>query len=280
MRGGPGGPGFGILVRDSAGSLLARNTVDRIDGGEGGEQGYDFCQNPQGGVGGPSVGLEVEASADVELAGNTLSSTTGGLGGPDPAYCGGQRRGARGPARGLSLDGTRGLTAGGELIRDVAGSSVWGLWLGGDSARVTVANVTIYAVRGDAAATSVEILAGSTLDLRSSLVVGSSHRGVVGGNAAHVDDVAVTYSLVSGVAQEADRLLNVEADDTVLEGDPEFLDPPDDLRLDDASPAIDAGDPEAACDQEPQSPGGGCRIDMGHLGNTERARAFAVPLEP
>ena len=62
--------------------------------------------------------------------------------------------------------------------------------------------------------------------------------------------------------------------------DPAYVAPDDgDLSLLPDPPAIDAGDPEAPCENEPHDADGNCRLDMGHLGNTEHAQTSNPPPE-
>jgi hypothetical protein len=61
-----------------------------------------------------------------------------------------------------------------------------------------------------------------------------------------------------------------------LELDPLFNDPSEenlDFPLEPESPAIDAGNPESDCSRETPDAEGGCRVDLGHHGNTATGQA-------
>ena len=131
-----------------------------------------------------------------------------------------------------------------------------------------LSSTTVHDVRGtnDAFLMRMEST-NSPFDVVDSLLGGSSHGGV---QATGDGIVRVRYSSVWDVAGE--RFGGVEIGAGVIEEAPGFLAPnAGDFRVRRSSPVVDMGDPESACDAEPQDEAGGCRIDLGHLGNTPEA---------
>lgn len=94
--------------------------------------------------------------------------------------------------------------------------------------------------------------------------------GLLGNNASGVD--SITHNCFFNVKRPADSIIGFESESSnIVDVDPLFVDPSNnDFHLNTGSPAIDAGDPAYAYDNEPTDNGG--IINLGMYGNTAEAK--------
>ena len=131
---------------------------------------------------------------------------------------------------------------------------------------------------GEGSDVGIRVDQGADLSLGDSVVVSTGSMGLWSADGNPVFAVRAAYSDIVGGA--GDPVQNARVGEGVIHEDPLFADPEDgDFSLQPGSPAIDTGDPASPCENEPHNADGNCRIDMGHLGNTEHARTNNPPQE-
>ncbi len=180
---------------------------------------------------------------------------------------------AVGAASGLLLLFTEDHAATNELVHDISGGTAGGVRVDSGSA-IRVDHVTVRGVapdeEGDDAA--AVLLDGGDVVVRNSILAGAP-AGMWSDEGNDPEDARLAFSMTFELG--GDVLVNATDGGDNVSAEPGFVDPVAnaDLRLNVDSPAVDAADPEAPCDQEPPPAEGPCRADLGHTGNTPSAHA-------
>jgi len=260
--GGEGGHTHGIALYAVTGARVQGNHVHDITGGDAGAGSPDAVD------GGSAKGLKVHGCTGIELRGNHVHDLAGGLRDGQPS----------GYPAGVQVEGSD-VTSENDLVHDVEGYDPLGFntfSAEGVDPALSVDRATVAALGASRAAVCVRTSGETTGSVTNSILTGCAHSGVWG----HGASLRVEYCLFSGAGTPVREAV---AGEGIVEADPQLVTRDGDAyALGDDSPAIDAGDPEAACVREPYTPdpGGGCgtcRVDLGHLGNTEHGQACAVP---
>ena len=280
--GGTGGAAFGVLVDEAPGVELRGNTVTDISGGAGGTQGHGggnfrFYRSVPG-TGGHAAAVRVRSSAGVVIDTLQASGLRGGDAGALLSADSAPREG--GPASAVLLDGSQDVSLTQALLRgldvgdgDVAGVRAACVHTTGEASAL-VRHLTCHDVgKGqdlgglgsgvlvDAGATEATTLTDSIISDVSGPCLWSDPTHEVPLLAAGYTDL---WLCGDGEAS------NATVDVTCLAADPLFAIPvAGDLHLQAGSPCVDAGDPDATYDREPQP--NGCRVNLGAYGDTAEA---------
>lgn len=261
VRASRGYDAVGVRLEAVDDATLADIEVEGLVAGDGGPSGHDSRDNnqPQG-PGGDAAGVWVIGGQGVRMARVAVRRLTpGAIGAGGIAQTPGRVYGVR------ITDAT--ATLHGAVLTSLRGAAVA---LDGGTRLADLGGLTVY----DADA-GVHVGAAPLSAVR----VAHSIFSVVAGDAiaSHADNeaarVAVAYCAFDRV--DGEEVTNLTHDqDTAVRGNVRFADEiVGDLTLAADSPCVDAGDPGAACDEEPRDRDGRCRLDLGHTGNTAEARA-------
>ncbi len=283
-----------VVIRRAQGVRLERLRVSDHVGAEG-RWGAAGSTRGVPDAGGHGTGIWIEASRDVVLDGVSVSGIRGGRGGQSSAVR--ISHAGAGSARAVMLLGCEAVQIAGLEVDDVLPGPVWpgaaagmgvgirlddttatlrnsifeGLDVGvlyGPASRLgDVANITVYG-----GGVGIDVLSNDLQLLTVHDSIFAALEGPAVRNHADNAPFPVRYCAFDRVADPPAENVALE-EETLVRANAAFTSEIfGDYALTPQSPCVDAGDPAAACDNEPEGDGA-CRLDMGHLGNTPAARA-------
>ncbi len=250
---------IGIHLAATSGlTRVEGNHVASLTGGRGGS-----TSSPAAAPGGGAIGLRIEScEGGIVLEHNAFVDLVGGGGGRGGAV--GQHLGDQGPATAIlvtdsSFEARNTLVA--SMGSDPAVEQGRGFDLRGVS-DVVIRDASLYRLPF----AGVVVSDGSrAIALYDTIFESALHPVWAAGNEGVLHGERLAYT--GDEPPPGEDLLLLGRDgcfEAPREGD---------FRLREGSPCVDAGDPSAACDEEPRGDGGLCRRDIGHFAGTAQASA-------
>ena len=276
-HGKPGHWGVGLSVSASSDVTLLSSRIHDVAGGPGGDA---TSGNGHGGTGGAAAAILLRgASANVTSVESRLEVIQGGQGGTRGGYSG-TKIGAGGTAAGLYVAEGDGAILLHTVVRAIAGgldqngaASAYGACAlsscpgAVDLDGVTCIGVSAHRERG----AWVEAIKDGPIKVTNTIFSQLSDACLMNAIGNNPSALKATYSLFDACA--GGDAINATLDDGCFQGTPGFIDPDAaDYHPQPDSEAIDAGDPDATYDLEPEP--NGCRLNLGAYGGTKEAASL------